>query len=64
MIHWPNPVAFRDNWEEANAETRKAMEEAYEEGLVKAIGVSNFRPKHLDALLRPLRLRQWLIRFS
>ena len=19
LIHWPNPIAFRDNWEEANA---------------------------------------------
>lgn len=56
LIHWPNPVAFRDNWEEANAETWKAMEEAYEEGLVKAIGVSNFRPKHLDALLKTAKI--------
>lgn len=56
LIHWPNPIAFRDNWEEANAETWKAMEEAYEEGLVKAIGVSNFRPKHLDALLKTAKI--------
>ncbi len=52
LIHWPNPLAFRDRWEETNAATWKAMEEAYNDGLLRAIGVSNFRPKHLDALLK------------
>jgi diketogulonate reductase-like aldo/keto reductase len=27
LIHWPNPVAFRDNWQTANAETWRAFEE-------------------------------------
>ena len=27
LIHWPNPISVRDHWEEANAETWKAMEE-------------------------------------
>ncbi|WP_412989723.1 aldo/keto reductase [Pediococcus siamensis] len=52
LIHWPNPVAFRDSWEEANAGTWRAMEEAQKAGKLRAIGVSNFRPKHLDALLK------------
>ncbi|MCH5461707.1 aldo/keto reductase [Lactobacillus sp. LC28-10] len=56
LIHWPNPETFRDNWEEANAQSWKAMEEAYEEGLLKAIGVSNFRQKHLDALLKTAKI--------
>lgn len=56
LIHWPNPITYRDQWEEKNAETWKAMEEAYEEGLVKAIGVSNFRQKHLDALLKTAKI--------
>lgn len=56
LIHWPNPVNFRDNWQEANAGSWKAMEEAYEEGRAKAIGVSNFRPKHLDALLETAKI--------
>ena len=46
LIHWPNPVAFRDHWQEANAESWKAMEELYEAGKIRAIGVSNFRPHH------------------
>ncbi|MDE8039424.1 aldo/keto reductase, partial [Erysipelothrix rhusiopathiae] len=39
-------------WEQANAEAWKAMEEAYRTGKVKSIGVSNFHPHHLDALLK------------
>lgn len=50
LIHWPNPVACRDHWQEANAGTWKAMEELYEAGQIRAIGVSNFFPHHLQAL--------------
>lgn len=56
LIHWANPVAFRDNWEEMNAGSWRAMEEAYDAGKTKAIGVSNFRPKHLDALLKTAKV--------
>lgn len=52
LIHWPNPEQFRANWQEKNAESWKAMEEFYKAGQAKAIGVSNFMPHHLDALLQ------------
>lgn len=52
LIHWPNPLTFRDNWEETNAETWRAMEEAYRDGTVRAIGISNFRPSHLTTLMK------------
>jgi diketogulonate reductase-like aldo/keto reductase len=51
LIHWPNPVEFRDNWKEANAGSWKAFEEFYREGRIRSIGISNFRPHHMDALL-------------
>lgn len=51
LIHWPNPAAFRSHWQESNAETWQAMEELYQAGKIRAIGVSNFMPHHLDALL-------------
>ena len=51
LIHWPNPIQFRDNWKEANAGTWKAFEEFYKAGRIKSIGVSNFRPHHMEALL-------------
>lgn len=52
LIHWPNPIAFRRNWQEANAGTWKAFEELYRAGRIRAIGVSNFRPHHLEELMK------------
>lgn len=52
LIHWPNPISFRSDFEKYNAETWKAMEEIYASGKARAIGVSNYRPHHLDALLK------------
>lgn len=56
LIHWPNPKPFRDKWQEVNQETWKAMEEAVEQGKTKSIGVSNFHPHHLTALLETCRI--------
>ena len=49
LIHWPNPKALRENdaWKVGNAGAWKAMEEAYKEGWIRAIGVSNFYPDRL-----------------
>jgi diketogulonate reductase-like aldo/keto reductase len=52
LIHWPNPIKFRDNWQEANAGTWKAFEELYNAKKVRAIGVSNFHQRHLEPLLK------------
>ncbi|MDR2020852.1 MAG: aldo/keto reductase [Treponema sp.] len=56
LIHWPNPVKFRENWQETNAETWRAFEELYKAGRVRAIGISNFRPHHVDALLKTAKV--------
>jgi 2,5-diketo-D-gluconate reductase A len=44
LIHWPMPGVgdFVETW--------KALEEMYESGRVRAIGVSNFQTHHLDRL--------------
>ena len=52
LIHWPNPLAIRDHWEQANADCWKAMEELYKAGRIRAIGVSNFRTHHIEALMK------------
>ena len=57
LIHWPNPAAFRDHWQDANAETWKAMEELYEAGKIRAIGISNFRTHHIEALLKTAKIK-------
>ncbi len=56
LIHWPNPLASRDNWEADNAGTWKAMEEFYEKGMVRSIGISNFREHHIEALLKTAKI--------
>lgn len=57
LIHWPNPIHFRDNWKEANAQSWKAMEEAVAKGKIKSLGVSNFQGHHLDALLETANIK-------
>ncbi len=46
LIHWPLPMEgkFTQAW--------KALEQIYESKRVRAIGVSNFKPHHLEELLR------------
>ena len=52
LIHWPNPLKFRDCWAQKNAESWQAMEEAYAAGQVKAIGISNFYGRHITELMK------------
>lgn len=56
LIHWPNPKIFRDCWEQKNAETWQAMEELYAAGKIRAIGISNFMPHHIEALLKTAKI--------
>ncbi len=44
LIHWPKP------WEDQFVSTWKTFEQLKAEGLVRSIGVSNFKPEHLDRL--------------
>jgi diketogulonate reductase-like aldo/keto reductase len=50
LIHWPNPILFRDSWQEANAGSWKAFEELYAAGRIRSIGISNFHPHHIEEL--------------
>jgi diketogulonate reductase-like aldo/keto reductase len=56
LIHWPNPIQFRPIWKEATAGTWRAFEELYQAGRIRAIGVSNFLPHHLEALKETARI--------
>ena len=57
LIHWPNPVQFRTHWEAATAGTWAAFEELYKKGKIKAIGVSNFMPHHIDTLMKTAKIK-------
>lgn len=53
LIHWPaNEMQYKSSWQQLNASTWKALEALYRSGRIKAIGVSNFLPHHLEALLQ------------
>ena len=51
LIHWPAIARHYENWREINADTWHALTDLYRAGRVRAIGVSNFLPKHIEPLL-------------
>ena len=51
LVHWPAAPHQFDNWKEINLSTWRAMTELYKSGRIKAIGVSNFLPHHLEPLM-------------
>lgn len=55
-IHWPIPRYMENHWKKLNADSFRAMEAAANKGLVKSLGVSNFLPLHLEALLETAKL--------
>ena len=52
LIHWPASSSRYSNWEELNLETWRAMTDLYKAGKIRAIGVTNFLPHHLAALMK------------
>ena len=56
LIHWPaNKVRYK-NPDEVNAVAWQALEELYEDGRVKSIGVSNFLPHHIEELKKSAKV--------
>lgn len=51
LIHWPAVAKVAPNWEEINADTWRGFEKLYKDGKIRAIGVSNFLPNHMDSLI-------------
>ena len=57
LIHWPKPDPESTDWKELDRGSWKALEELYHRGTVRAIGVSNFLPHHLEALMEAAEVR-------
>lgn len=57
LIHWPATQGEPMIWQSQNAGTWRALEDLYEQGSVRVIGVSNFLPHHLVPLLARARIR-------
>jgi len=56
LIHWPQNELTLDTW--------KAMEELYQKGQVRAIGVSNFLVKHLKSLMSMATIKPMVDQFE
>lgn len=57
LIHWPLPEPGYKEWRQLDKETWRAMEELYEAGKIRAIGLSNFLPHHIENILKDCRVR-------
>lgn len=57
LIHWPIAYKHRTQWQSYVQETWRAMEELYEEGKIRAIGVCNFMPHHFEPLLKTAKIK-------
>ena len=57
LIHWTANAKQFPNWREINADTWRAFEYLYEQDRIKAIGVSNFKTHHLEALIADSRIK-------
>ena len=51
LIHWPASSSRYSDWEEFNLETWHAITDLHKSGRIRAVGVSNFLPHHLAALM-------------
>lgn len=52
LIHWPLPKTGYADWKQLDTDSWKALEELYAEGKIRAIGLSNFLPHHIENLLQ------------
>ena len=51
LIHWPADDHAYPDWKEINYETWRAFTDLYKDGLVRAIGLSNYWPEHIEPLM-------------
>lgn len=57
LLHWPKPDPESTDWKELDRESWRALEELYKEGKVRAIGVSNFLPHHLENIRKTAEIQ-------
>jgi diketogulonate reductase-like aldo/keto reductase len=56
LIHWPQPGTTFETW--------RAMEELYEKGQIRAIGICNFLIPHLKSLMENSRIKPMVNQFE
>lgn len=56
LIHWPVPKPHQEDWREMLPQNWRMMEEMYEAGKIRAIGVCNCLPHHLEVIMEHARI--------
>lgn len=56
LIHWPVVKNTGGDWKQDNIDTWRALEDLYDEGKLKAIGISNFTVPHLNNIVENCRI--------
>ncbi|CAG2169953.1 unnamed protein product [Oppiella nova] len=51
LVHWPLPFG------RATAEVYKGLEDAYDNGMVRSLGVSNFKPQEIETLMKTAKVK-------
>lgn len=57
LIHWPLPFYNYKKWKQLDNDTWRAMEELYKEGKIRAIGLSNFLPHHIENIMENCEIK-------
>ena len=57
LMHWPASMKLYPDWAQINSETWRGMQKLYRDGLVRAIGVCNFKAHHLEALRKDAEIQ-------
>lgn len=57
LIHWPKRSPEDEDWKKRLKETWRAIEELYTDGKIRAIGVSNCLPHHLEVILEDAQVK-------
>lgn len=60
LIHWPAAPKLYENWREMNADTWRGMESLYKDGVVKTIGVCNFKVRQLEELKKTAEIMPFI----
>lgn len=64
MIHWPRPDLESQDWKNLDLQTWRAMEDLYNQGRIKALGLSNFLPIHAENIINNCRIRPSIAQFE
>jgi diketogulonate reductase-like aldo/keto reductase len=57
LIHWPIPNVHKADWQQVLPQCWRAMEDAYEKGIIKVIGVCNFLPHHFKPIFESCKIK-------